>query len=154
MSLKAKGLGAPVGSVLTGSTKFIKKARHYRKLFGGGWRQSGILAQSCLYALDNHLPRLHEDHVRAKVLETGLRSLGFELTRRVDTSMVWVDLTAVEGLTADRVCEELDKVGVRNFGGGETVMRFVVHQEISDEGVERVVQVFKRLKETGINFKV
>jgi threonine aldolase len=110
-------------------------------------RQSGVLAQACLYALDHHLPRLVEDHVRAKKLECGLQELGFSLAYRVDSSMVWVDLTAVKGLTASIVCEELDKVGVRNFGGDVTVMRFVLHQDISDEGAERVIRVFKELKE-------
>ena len=62
----SKGLGAPVGSVLVGSQEFIKKAHRWRKMFGGGWRQAGIIASGALYALDNHVDRLAEDHARAR----------------------------------------------------------------------------------------
>src|SRR6185436_8865710 len=62
----SKGLGAPVGSVLLGNKPYIKKARKIRKVMGGGMRQSGILAAACIYALENNIERLKEDHTRAK----------------------------------------------------------------------------------------
>ena len=65
----SKGLGAPVGSLLIGSTEFIKKARRVRKVFGGGMRQAGFLAAAGIYALDHHINRLKEDHQRAKQIK-------------------------------------------------------------------------------------
>src|SRR5439155_16860755 len=68
----SKGLGAPVGSLLIGKKDFIAKARRLRKVFGGGMRQAGYLAAAGIYALDNHVERLHEDHYHAKLLAEAL----------------------------------------------------------------------------------
>lgn len=73
----SKGLGAPVGSLLLGDTVFIKKARRYRKVFGGGMRQAGFLAGAGLFALKNNIPRLKDDHTKAKQLEEVLSSLSY-----------------------------------------------------------------------------
>ncbi|HRD41075.1 MAG TPA: GntG family PLP-dependent aldolase, partial [Bacteroidia bacterium] len=73
----SKGLGTPAGSVLIGTKEFIKKARRVRKVFGGGMRQAGILAAAGIYALDNNVTRLKEDHIRAKKIEGILKSLPY-----------------------------------------------------------------------------
>ena len=73
----SKGLGAPVGSVLIGTKDFIAKARRIRKVFGGGMRQAGFLAAACIYALDNNIERLAEDHHHAKQLANALQQKDF-----------------------------------------------------------------------------
>jgi len=87
----SKGLGAPVGSVLVASKREIAQAKHFRKLFGGGWRQAGILAAAGIYAIDHHWKRMSEDHANAKLLMAGLKKLGFLEKRPVETNLVWVD---------------------------------------------------------------
>ncbi|KAJ6604426.1 pyridoxal phosphate-dependent transferase [Mycena vulgaris] len=84
----SKGLGAPIGSCLVGSTAFIAKARWFRKLFGGGMRQTGILAASAAYALTYNFPLLPSVHGLAKKLEAGLEELGVEITSKAETCMV------------------------------------------------------------------
>jgi threonine aldolase len=84
----SKGLGAPVGSCLTGSKAFIAKARAFRKLFGGGMRQTGYLAACAAFALTNHFPLLPSVHAMAKKLEKGLKEIGASITAPVDTCMV------------------------------------------------------------------
>ena len=71
----SKGLGAPVGSVLVGSQEFINKAHRWRKMFGGGWRQAGVLAAACLHALDHHVERLSEDHARARKVAEAINAM-------------------------------------------------------------------------------
>ena len=86
----SKGLGAPVGSCLAGTAEFIAKARRFRKMFGGGMRQAGIIAAGALYALENHRARLAEDHANAKALAEGVAKLtGVE----VDVSGVQTNMT-------------------------------------------------------------
>jgi len=86
----SKGLGAPVGSILVGSKAFIERARQYRKLFGGGWRQAGILAAAGIYAIDHHWPNLKTDHENAKYLRNCLLELGFEAAEP-QTNMVYAN---------------------------------------------------------------
>ncbi|KAL2919147.1 Threonine aldolase [Polyrhizophydium stewartii] len=131
-------LGAPVGSVLVGSTEFIAKARHFRKLYGGAMRQAGILAAACLYALDHYFPTLSEVHANARYFGDALVALGFGLDRPVETNMVWLD-TAPLGLVADDVAKVLLKARIRAFGGEDTVMRIVLHHQVSREDLERAV---------------
>jgi threonine aldolase len=88
----SKGMGAPVGSVLVGDPDFIKEARRWRKVLGGGMRQSGYLATACHYALDHHMERLAEDHAHAKSLAEGLASIdGLEI-RSLATNMLFVQV--------------------------------------------------------------
>ncbi len=97
----SKGLGAPVGSMLVGSREFIEKARVYRKLFGGGMRQVGVLAAAGLIAIENSPARLHEDHANARHLAAGLARLpgvGVDL-RKVQTEHRDFDLRGT-GCTA------------------------------------------------------
>src|SRR5262249_29641581 len=90
----SKGLGAPVGSALTGPRDFIARARRVRKLFGGGMRQAGVLAAAALYALDHHIDRLAEDHANAQVIAEAVADTpGLRLDpAEVDTNIVWVEV--------------------------------------------------------------
>src|SRR5215218_1768643 len=85
----SKGLGAPVGSLLAGDAETIREARRARKAFGGGMRQAGIIAAASLYAFQNHVNRLAEDHERARTLAAGLREVGYE-AREPETNLVLV----------------------------------------------------------------
>ncbi|KAJ3014063.1 hypothetical protein HKX48_005345 [Thoreauomyces humboldtii] len=135
----SKGLGSPVGSMLVGSKAFIKKATHYRKMFGGGWRQAGLLAAAALHALEHHRLNLPIDHANAAYLAEALVGLdaGFTLTKSVDTNMVWV----ASPVTADELAAELGKHGIKIFGGSEREIRFVVHLQTPRKECERLVKI-------------
>jgi len=124
----SKGLGAPVGSVLCGAPEFIEKARRWRKVLGGGMRQSGVLAAAGLYALYNNVDRLADDHRRAADLAEGLRDLGLTVEQR--TNMVYV-----KGVEAARLRTHMAAGGVRVSGP-----RWVVHLDIDDDQIRRVVE--------------
>jgi threonine aldolase len=141
----SKGLGAPVGSVLVGSREFIKKARHFRKLFGGGWRQAGILAAACLYCLDHHFPNLHNDHMNARYLSLELIRLGFVLSKPCETNMVWVDTNGY-GMTPKQICSLLEPNGIRIFEGEGNSIRWVLHHQISREAIEKTIEILARNK--------
>jgi threonine aldolase len=136
----SKGLGAPVGSVLVGSAALIEKARRWRKVAGGGWRQAGMLAAAATYALDHHVARLADDHARAKRLASELRQIGGVNLLGHHTNMVFVDVPA------DRLREldvHLKAAQIRISIGYLPTLRLVTHLDIDDEGVERVVQAFR-----------
>ncbi|KAI8813162.1 pyridoxal phosphate-dependent transferase [Cladochytrium replicatum] len=135
----SKGLGAPIGSVLVGSKAFIKKARHVRKFFGGGWRQAGMLAAAAHYVLDHHLPTLKNDHVRAKRLAASLEQLGCRIAKRVDTNMVWVDISPT-GIQTEMLMRSFEEHGVKNFGPSDGVMRVVIHHQVPDQAIDAFVK--------------
>ncbi|KAI8608572.1 pyridoxal phosphate-dependent transferase [Chytriomyces sp. MP71] len=134
----SKGLGAPIGSILVGSQQNIKKARHFRKMFGGGWRQAGILAAAGIYVIQHHFPRLSVDHANARLLADKLTGLGFTVTRAVETNMVWFDTTSL-GVSGDELRDALATRGVRVLGGGVGEQRWVVHHQVTAEAVEVLV---------------
>jgi threonine aldolase len=92
----SKGLGAPVGSVVSGSRETVERMHRFRKMLGGGMRQAGVLAAAGLYALDHHLARLAEDHVHARRLAAGLRELGLKVRNEPDTNMVLFEFDEVD----------------------------------------------------------
>ncbi len=133
----SKGLGAPVGSVLAGPADFICRARYNRKLLGGGLRQAGVLAAAGLYALENNIERLADDHCRAKKLAAGLAAIE-ELSvdlEKVHTNMVFADVAPEHSMG---LYEHLLAKGILVDGGGTTV-RFVCHYDVDDEAVERLI---------------
>ncbi|RYF59267.1 MAG: low-specificity L-threonine aldolase [Comamonadaceae bacterium] len=136
----SKGLGAPVGSVLLGSRDVIEQALRWRKVLGGGMRQSGLLAAACLYAMDHHVQRLADDHRRAERLAAGLRTIDELNVVYQATNMVFVD---VPGEHAQALTDDLATQGVimRAVYGGTT--RLVTHLDIDDAGIERVIAGFK-----------
>ncbi|ELV7508465.1 low-specificity L-threonine aldolase [Aeromonas veronii] len=135
----SKGLGAPVGSLLVGSHDFIARARRLRKMLGGGMRQAGILAQAGLFALEQHVPRLADDHRRAKRLAEGLAALpGIELDLSlVQSNMVFLRLR--EGESAPLLAFMKER-GILFSGYGE--LRLVTHLQINDDDIEEVIDAF------------
>src|SRR6478672_4255151 len=135
----SKGLGAPVGSVLVGSHALIDKARRWRKVCGGGWRQAGILAAAGLHALDHHVGRLAQDHARAARLADRLRGIaGVELLGQ-HTNMVFINVPADELRELDA---HLRAAGIRISIGYLPTLRLVTHLDIDDDGIERTVAAF------------
>ena len=137
----SKGLGAPVGSVLVGSAALIDKARRWRKVTGGGWRQAGILAAACLYALDHHVARLADDHRRAAYLAGRLREIAGIVLLGQYTNMVFIDVPAERLRDLDG---HLREAGIRISIGYLPTLRLVTHLDIGDADIERTVEVFRR----------
>lgn len=133
----SKGLGAPVGSVLLGSDSFIREARRWRKVAGGGMRQAGILAAAGLFALEHNVDRLSEDHRRARELAEGLLALGFT-TEPVQTNMVYLDLGK---RNPEVLRKQLEEFGVRISAAKR--LRLVTHLDISDDDVGHVLRAFE-----------
>jgi threonine aldolase len=135
----SKGLGAPVGSVLSGSHRLVERARRWRKVAGGGMRQAGVLAAAGLYALDHHVDRLREDHDNAARLASGLAGLapeGLELLR-CDTNMVFL---RVPRAVLDPLERALARRGILVEAGDP--LRLVTHLDVSAADVRRVVASF------------
>jgi threonine aldolase len=138
----SKGLGAPIGSVLAGDAEAVRLARRYRKLFGGGMRQVGILAAAGLYALDHHRGALADDHRRARRLAEALAALpGFA----VDPESVETNIVIAEtGRPAAEVLDRLARRGVRLVAFGPHTVRAVLHRDLSDADLDATVDVLSR----------
>ncbi len=136
----SKGLGAPVGSVVAGSRDFIRHCHRFRKMYGGGMRQSGILAAAGLHALEHHRARLAEDHANARLLAAGLAGApGLVVdASRVQTNIVMIDL--VHG-TAEAAVVLAREAGVRLGTAGPQRVRAVTHLDVDREAIARAVQV-------------
>lgn len=136
----SKGLGAPVGSALAGSKEFIARARRFRKQFGGGMRQAGIIAAGALYALHNHRSRLAEDHANAKRLAQGLSRLpGVAIdVESVETNIV---LFRVTGSSATEFVRKLDALGVRMLATGADTIRAVTNLNVSGEDITVALEI-------------
>ena len=140
----SKGLGAPVGSVLVGSHSFIARAHRWRKMFGGGMRQSGFLAAACLHAIDHHVDRLSDDHRRAKTIAKAINQLeDFEVKMdTVETNMVYFESKA----PALEVMEGLRRMNIDVLDVKPNVCRIVVHLHVTDEDVEHIIEAFSSLE--------
>jgi threonine aldolase len=141
----SKGLGAPVGSLVCGTAEAIREARKIKILFGGAWRQAGILAAAGLVALEEGPERLHEDHARARRLAEGVAEAfpGSVDPSAVETNMVFVDTDAV-GLDPLGIRERLKQEGVGcTIEAGK--VRMVTHIGISDEDVETALAAWRGL---------
>lgn len=137
----SKGLGAPVGSVLAGSGEAIGLARRYRKLFGGGMRQTGLLAAAGLHALEHHRAGLAADHRRARRLAEALAALpGFAVDpAAVETNIVIAETAA----PAADVLARLEERSVRVVAFGPHTIRATTHRDISDEDLDRVTAALR-----------
>lgn len=141
----SKGLGAPVGSVLLGSAETIHKARKIRKAFGGGMRQAGFLAAAGIYALDNHVLRLADDHSNARLLAEALATADFvDHVMPVETNIVIFKVAA--GLTAGSVVKSLQEQGILCAPTGPDTVRFVTHLDISSAMIDHALDVISSLK--------
>ncbi len=140
----SKGLGAPVGSVLTGDKEFIKQARRIRKLFGGAMRQSGFLAAAGLYAIDHHTARVKEDHRRAKELARTLSGLSYvKDILPVETNIVVCTLE--DTLPTGAFIQKLKDAGILVLEFGHQKIRMITHLDVGDEEIEKVMQVLPEL---------
>lgn len=140
----SKGLGAPVGSLLLGDEAFIKKARRVRKVFGGGMRQAGILAAAGIYALENHVERLTQDHLHARMIEEALRAKPFiaEILP-VETNIVIASFNAP--YTPKQFMDAMKQHNILMFAISPTQIRMVLHLDISTEMVENTIKIIQNL---------
>jgi threonine aldolase len=137
----SKGLGAPIGSVLCGTQSFIDEARKWRKMLGGGMRQAGIIAAAGLFALENNVERLIDDHNNAKWLATALSDVDGLKVKSQQTSMLFLDYMADK--TPSEFATSLNEFGIKITAGNS--MRFVLHKDVSRADCERVVEVIKKV---------
>ena len=139
-----KGLGCPVGAVLAGSRDFIREAWHFKRMFGGAMRQTGVLTGMCLYALDHHVERLSEDHARAKRIETFLNGCKlFSRVLPVETNIVLGEISPDAGLTAQELRDFLGKQNVQVMAVGRDRLRMITHLDVDDEAVDRLCEVIE-----------
>lgn len=140
----SKGLGAPVGSLLLGEKEFIRKARRVRKVFGGGMRQAGYLAAAGIYALDNNIDRLKEDHKRAKQLAQTMSGLTYiDNVLPVDTNIIIFNL--IEKMNPEGFVKMLADNNIKAVGFGKQAIRFVTHLDFTDEMLEKTEKVLKEI---------
>jgi threonine aldolase len=137
----SKGLGCPLGALVAGSRDRMATARRYKHLFGGAMRQAGIVAAAGLYALDNNVERLADDHANARRLAEGLADAGLPVDlEQVETNFVLLD-TARLGLEADDVLARLRAQGVLfSYAAGRGVLRAVTHLNVTAEDIEEAVE--------------
>jgi threonine aldolase len=139
----SKGLGAPIGSALAGDQEMMRRAERFRKQFGGGMRQAGIVAAGALYALEHHRERLAEDHAHARALAEGLASLpGIE----IDPHLVETNVVNFRVLNrpAAQLYEELKCQGILVFATSQDTIRAVTHCDVSRRDIETVLSVLAR----------
>jgi threonine aldolase len=147
----SKGLGAPIGSVIAGSHEFIDRVHRFRKMFGGGMRQVGIIAAAGIYALDHHTDRLGLDHANAKRLARGLSQIDEVKIdpNVVETNIVVFDVSEA-GADPHRIVESLGERGILMLPFGKTSIRAVTHLDVTSEDIERTIEitvdVFSNLK--------
>ncbi len=144
-----KGLGCPVGAVLAGSEEFIKRAWLFKRRWGGAMRQTGVLAAMCLYALDNNVERLREDHAMAKSIGerlVGLPAIGKVLP--VETNIVMIELSDVMA-NARECAQALKNAGVEVTPVGHDRLRIVTHMDVSMDGVDVLVSAIAALRPVG-----
>jgi len=141
----SKGLGAPIGSLVAGPKTFIDRVHRFRKMFGGGMRQVGIIAAAGIYALDHHMERLKEDHQNAKRLALGLKEFkGISFNPdHVETNMVIFDV-ANTGMTGPQLVEVMKREGVLIHAFGKTQIRLVTHLDVSTEDIEVALKAFEK----------
>ena len=139
----SKGLGCPVGSVLIGKKELMKDAIRIRKILGGGMRQVGYLAAAGLYALDNHIERLADDHRKAKELEAVLSSLDIvKQVQKVETNIIIFELK--NRADESKFIEYLSSHGIKLIGMGSGKLRIVTHLDYTDAMHEAVLEILKK----------
>ena len=136
----SKGLGAPIGSVLVGDRTTINEAHRWRKMFGGGMRQVGILAAAGLYALENNIDRIKEDHSRAKYLAEKINSMenysvNLDITK---TNIIFIKCNE----NSDKIVKKLSNSGIDVTSIDDSTVRAVIHLHITDEDIENTISAF------------
>ncbi len=138
----SKGLGCPVGSMLAGSIDFIEEARKVRKRLGGGMRQVGILAAAGLYALDNHIDRLEEDHRNAKLLVEGLEDLESVEFEPVATNII---IFSLKNWSAEEFTLAMKEKGILVHNIDPTRIRLVTHLDVSREDILKAIEKMREV---------
>ncbi len=140
----SKSLGCPVGSVVLGTGDFIKKARRVRKAFGGGMRQAGYLAAAGIYALNNNISRLGEDHLHAKLLAEALDKKDFvgEILP-VETNIIIFGVK--DRFTPQTLVAKMKELGIYWYAISPTQVRIVTHLDVSEAMIQKTVEAIKRL---------
>jgi len=138
----SKGIGAPIGSVLVGSEKFIYKAYRFRKVFGGALRQTGMLTAAAEYALETHFPQLKKAHQLATKLATGMAELGVRILMPVQTNMAFFDCTPL-GFSVKELSARCDdaQIVIRDSS------RLVIHHQTSPQAVDDLLEVLSSMKQ-------
>jgi threonine aldolase len=142
----SKGLGSPVGSMVLGTREFIEKARIFRKMFGGGMRQAGVIAAAGLIALEKSPARLHIDHENAKRLAEGIAEIpGLKIDpKKVRSNIVIFDCSK-SGMTAVELCNALHEQGVWAQDTALYSVRLVTHCDVDRAGCERALALLKEV---------
>jgi len=140
----SKGLGAPVGSLLIGSNEMIQKARRVRKVFGGGMRQAGFLAAAGIYALENNIDRLKEDHHRAREIGNTLQNLHYvKNLMPIDTNIVI--FTLADSISTKIFLHKLTEMDVLALPFGPTEIRMITHLDFTDDMLEKTINTLKSI---------
>ena len=140
----SKGMGTPVGSLLLGKTDFIKQARRIRKVFGGGMRQAGYLAAAGIYALENNIDRLKEDHQHAKQIADALGKKDFiGSIMPVETNIIIFEVAG--SYTPKSFCKELQQQNILCLPISETQVRMVTHLDITKEMLKDLISVIESM---------
>lgn len=140
----SKGLGCPVGSVLIGGKDFIKKARRIRKVFGGGMRQGGFLAAAGIYALQNNIHRLKEDHIHARQIAQALSEKKFVKTvLPVETNIIIFELD--DSISAPALVAKLEDYDILGYAISPNRVRLVLHLNVTRQMVNKTIEVITKL---------
>ncbi len=144
----SKGLSAPVRSMLAGDREFIRRARKFRKILGGGMRQAGVIAAAGIVALEEMVERLGEDHARAKRLVDGIGHIpGLKIIGgEYQTNIVLVDVEGT-GLSSDEFVQALATKGIKVLTRNAAVLRAVIHRHVEDEDIDRALAGFRQVAE-------
>ena len=140
----SKGLGTPLGSILCGPKDFIHEAHKWRKMLGGGMRQAGIVAAAGIFALDNNIERLVEDHQNAEFLASELNELDELTVTKQFTNMLFIEYQGP--LLPIELTDKLLEKGIKICAGEQ--MRFVLHKDVSKQDCKKVINTFKNILNT------
>ncbi len=141
----SKGLGCPIGSVLIGDEALMKNAVRIRKVFGGNMRQVGYLAAAGLYALENNISRLKDDHSKAKDIETVLKTLPFiQSVEPVETNIIIFELQ--KGISESAFVQKLDDNGIKIIGMGSGKLRIVTHLDYTNVMHDKFLSVLRNVE--------
>ncbi len=142
----SKGLGAPIGSVIAGSDRFIRRARRMRKMYGGGMRQVGIIAAAGIYAIENNFNRLVDDHRNARLLAERLCEIaGFKIDLEgVQTNIVVIDIRETKR-TVEQLLSDLKEEGILLVPFGRTKIRAVTHLDVKRDDILNAIERFKKV---------
>jgi threonine aldolase len=143
----SKGLASPIGSMLVGSQKFITRARHIRKMLGGGMRQVGIIAAAGIISLEKMVNRLADDHIRAKKLADGLRQVDGVVVDEGSpySNMVYMDLADDVKIDSKQICEKARPMGILLDAESPRRFRLVTHYWIDESAVDKTISAFREI---------